>query len=536
MTRSVEREGRGHGRLRLCMALAALLLVFYSGFSVVRSTNFGGLDEWLIVSLTSQGIVDVPYANRPLNCAPALPGALGLPGTLAGFLVVHEAYLLLTGLVLFMAVRRLAPECGRLAVLVAAAALVWAPLDRCRLNAVNCLPYSGAALAALVALLLLLEWAAGGRAWTVVAGFAAAFVAVRTHEGTLGLLCLGGAGLLVALGSQRRRPLWSTFVIWESAMAGLAALVVVPLLGSRSYQVWGLRLDVSAPGVLARLVQQLGWELGPLLTPDIRGLEHPRVGFAMIAVAVAVLAIGGTATLPRRRTFALAATGLLVGVSGWLPMLFSAAIVTPSRMQGFAAPGFGLALGALATLAASLVPRTAQRLVVLALGCWIVGVGTARTLALQREWDVESLYPAQSRLLGELTALAPDFNPGTLIVLLNGETVFPATFTFRHAVSYVYDGRAEGLVIGGFDFLYPARFLPDSIESSPWPVIRRAWRSPNRRYPYESVVVVREVRGQLALVEHWPAELPQAPGAADYRPLERIRDPGPAGRAVVPGP
>ncbi len=88
----MDREGRGHGRLRLCVALAALLLVFGSGFSVVRSTNFGGLDEWLIVSLTSQGIVDVPYANRPLELrASASRCSWVCPATLAGFLVVHEA-------------------------------------------------------------------------------------------------------------------------------------------------------------------------------------------------------------------------------------------------------------------------------------------------------------------------------------------------------------------------------------------------------------------------------------------------------------
>jgi hypothetical protein len=261
-----------------------------------------------------------------------------------------------------------------------------------------------------------------------------------------------------------------------------------------------------------------------------------RIALAVAAAALAVLAIGGPTSLPRRRAIQLVATGLVVGVSGWLPMLFSPSIVTPERMQGSAAPGFGLALGALVVLAASLVRGRAQAVVAAALGCWIVAVGTARTLDLQRTWDRDSYYPAQSRLLGELAALAPDLRPGTFIVLLDGQAVFPATFTFRHAVSYAYHGRAEGLVIGGFDFLYPARFLPDGIETSPWPVVRRAWQSPERRYPYDGIVVVREVQGRLALVEHWPAELPQTPAAARYRPLERIRKAGPAERAVIPGP
>jgi hypothetical protein len=518
------------------VTLGALLVVFAGGFSAVRSTNFGGFDEWLVVALTSQGIVSLPYANRPLALVCALPGVVGLPSTLAAYLVAHEVYLLGAGIVLFMAVRRLAPECGRLAALAGAVALVWAPLDRQRLNALNNLQYSGATLAALVALLLLLAWAARGRSWNLVAGFAVALVAVRAYEGTLGLLSVGGAGLLVALGRERRSPLWSTLVVWEALMAGLAALVVVPLLGTRSYQLSGLGLDVAAPGVLARLLQQLAMELGPLARPGVSILASGRVALAVVAAAVAILAGGGATTLPRRRAITLAVTGLLVGISGWLPIVFSPSIVTPARMQGLAAPGFGLALGAVVMLAVSFVPRQAQAIVAVSLGCWVVAIGTGRTVEMQRTWDQDSYYPAQSRLLGELTALAPDLRPGTLVVLLDGQAVFPATLTFRHAVSYLYGGRAQGLVIGGFDFLYPARFRPDSIETNPWPAIRRAWRTPERRYGYDSVVVVREVRGRLALAERWPSELPQVAEAAHYRPLERIREVGAADRAVVPGP
>jgi hypothetical protein len=526
---------RRNERLRLFVTLVALLLVFGSGFSAVRSTNFGGFDEWLVVSLTSQGIVDIPYANRPLNYAPALPGALGLPSTLTGFLVAHASYLLLGGLTLFVLVRRLEPEGRQLAVLAAAVTLVWAPLDRHRLNPLNDVWYSGAALAVLVALLLLVEWAASGRLWALAAGFALAFVAVRTHEGTLGLLSLGGAGLLVALGDRRRRPLWSALLIWESLMSALAAVAVLPLLESPSYQLSGLGLDLAGSGVLARLLRQLGWELGPLVAP-VSDLASWRVAVAVLAAALGFVAIGGPTTLPRKRTTLLAAVGLVAGISGWLPIVFSPSIVTPERMQGFAAPGFGLALGALVTLAASFVRGKGQAVVAVALGCWIVAVGTARTLEAQRNWDRESYYPAQSRLLGELASLAPDLRPGTLVVLLDGQAVFPATFTFRHAVSYVYGGRAEGLVIGGFDFLYPSRFLPDAVEISPWPVVREAWRSPQRRYRHNAIVVVREVEGRLVLVDRWPPELPPTPGAARYHPLERIREAGPHGRPVIPGP
>ncbi len=524
--------------MRLALALAALVLVFGSGFSVVRSTNFGGFDEWLVVSLTSQGIVSMPYANRPLALASALPGVLGLPSSLAGYLLVHQLSLLLAGLVVFMIVRRLAPECPLLALLASAVALVWAPLDPHRLNALNNLQYSGATLAALVALLLALEWARTGWWLAFAGGVAAAFVAVRMYEGTLGLLSVGGAVLLIALGgSQRRRPLWSTLVLWESAMAALTALAIVPLLDSGgTYQLSALRLNPTVFGVLARLTHQFRWELGPLAPVRVSELSGGRVVVAVATMVVAVLSMGGFATLPRRRTLSLIATGLLIGASGWLLMLLSPSIDTPQRMQGFSAPGFGLALGALAMLTASFAPKKAQTIVVVALASWIVAVGTARTLEMQRTWDHESFYDPQNRLLRDLTVLAPDLRPGTLVVLLDGQGVFPPTFTFRHAVSLVYGGRADGLVMGGHDFLYPATFASDSILSSPLPAIRGPWRSPEREYGYDSVVVVRAVQGHLALEERWPAELPPARGAAHYRPLDRILTTNPAGGAVVPGP
>jgi hypothetical protein len=130
-------------KARSAFVVVALALVFAAGFSAVRSTNFGGYDEWLVVSLTSRGIVGFPYANRPLALAWALPGTLGLPSSLGAYLLAHAAWLLLSGLVVFAIARRLAPGAPRLAVLAAAFALTWAPLDPHRLNALNNLQYSG---------------------------------------------------------------------------------------------------------------------------------------------------------------------------------------------------------------------------------------------------------------------------------------------------------------------------------------------------------------------------------------------------------
>jgi hypothetical protein len=53
--------------------------VFWAQFAWVQSTNFWGSDEWLHLSLTSRGIIDFPYANRPLMLLWSLPAALLVP-------------------------------------------------------------------------------------------------------------------------------------------------------------------------------------------------------------------------------------------------------------------------------------------------------------------------------------------------------------------------------------------------------------------------------------------------------------------------
>jgi hypothetical protein len=142
----------------------------------------------------------------------------------------------------------------------------------------------------------------------------------------------------------------------------------------------------------------------------------------------------------------------------------------------------------------------------------------------------------QHRLLAELTAQAPDFEPGTLVVLIDEPKAFPATFTFRHAVEYLYDGRATGYVWDASDYLYPMSFGTDGLHSEPWPVIREAWASPARVYRYDEVVVARFARtGQLSLLQTWPDVLPALPPGARYEPQARIRRGGalPSARAIL---
>jgi hypothetical protein len=517
---------------RPAVVALSLALVFAAGFSAVRATNFGGYDEWLVVSLTSRGIVSFPYANRPLALAWALPGVLGLPSSLGAYRLAHAGWLFLSGLAVLAIPRRLAPEAPRLAVLTAAFALTWAPLDPHRLNPLNNLQYSGATLAALVALLLLLEWAAGGRRAFLAGAFLLAYVAARGYEGTMGLLGPGGAVLLLALGRPRQRPLGVVLGVWTAVLAGVAAAAALPLVASPagSYQLSGLGLSVEPAGVLRRLAQQVGWHLGPLF--EAPPLWSGRLAVAGAAMAVALVASPAGEAVSRRRLVLLAVAGLGLGAAAWGPMLLTAATVAPAKMQGLSAPGFGLMLGAGTLLAASLLPARARLASTLVLSCGLVALGTARTLALQRDWDERSAYPAQRLLLDRLVALAPDLREGTLVVLADADGVFPATFTFHHAVSHLYGGRAAGLVPGGHDFLYPARFGAEGVASLPWPAVRGPWRETPRLYGYEALVVVRQSGGELALESTWPADLPPAPGTARYAPLARVARGG--WRASVP--
>jgi hypothetical protein len=165
-------------------------------------------------------------------------------------------------------------------------------------------------------------------------------------------------------------------------------------------------------------------------------------------------------------------------------------------------------------------------------------VGTARTLAMQREWDASrSAYPRQRQALLELTAGVPDTKPHTLVVLIDDAGGWPATFTFRHAVDYLYEGRALGYVSRAIDFLYPTYFLPAGVSCEPWPVIRGSWRVAPTMHRYDEIVVAQVgADGALAVLSEWPGDrLPALPEGARYDPESRIvrGTPPPASRAIL---
>ena len=67
-----------------------------------------------------------------------------------------------------------------------------------------------------------------------------------------------------------------------------------------------------------------------------------------------------------------------------------------------------------------------SRLLVTLLGAWIIVLGTARVVAMQRQWDVVGYWTAQREALASLVSAAPDFAPDTFVVLLDGTAAFSA--------------------------------------------------------------------------------------------------------------
>jgi len=534
------------GRAAAGVALVALLAVFWSQFAWVRCTNFGGTDEWLYISLASRRVLEIPYANRPFVLLWTLPAPWLWPHDLRAYYLVHTTYLCLSGWLLYLLLRRLDPARPLLAFLAAAICLTWAPLDFLRLDTVLLTGYSGFTFATMLTLFVfVLSWVKNRPALLALAGLLG-LVAARGFEGVLPLL-IAAPLLLCWVGATRSRRLLVWVAAWEAVMALAVALVVVPFFrpeGPGSYQGSALKLDPDPVHAAGRLLRQFGYHLGPLVTSPIREL-------ATVAVPLAVAAFLGAFVLlaardgtemedsPARRPLAwLAALGLLLAGLGYAVFVFSPSILAAARTQFLSAPGIGLFLAALACLLATFLPTAWRKPALALMGAWVVAVGTARTVAMQREWDeTRSAYPRQRRALVDLTSRLPDATPHTLIVLLDDSGAWPATFTFRHAVDYLYDGRAEGYVWKAIDFLYPAYFLPAGVFYDPWPVIRQPWRVAPSLYRYDEIVVVYASEdGALRVLPEWPAQvLPPLPAGARYAPEARVLRGSavPASRAIL---
>jgi len=505
--------------------LVALVLaaVWATQFARIAPTNFTPTDEWLYVSLTSRGIVDCPHMQRPLALIWALPGAL-LPHRFVGFHLTDGAYVLLTGWLTFLLARRLASGDVALALLAGVFAMAWAPRDMNRLVTVQATVANGPTAASLLAFVLLAESWVRRRPALLALACAVALVTLRSYEATAALL-MAGSLLILWMGGVRSRRAWLWAVAYGAVVAlGVALVALFLRRPDASYQ-FALGFDPRPRPVLDRLLMQFGLHLLPLFWLP------PAIGAAGVLVAVAVFALGfGLAVASaeggrpsRGRLAALAGLGVVMAALGYLPFCLLASIQSATRTQFLSGPGIALLLAAASALAGSLAPARARNAVAGVLGAWVVALGTGNTLAMQDLWTGMSAYPAQTSVLRQLTARAPDVRPHTLIVLLDEEGAFPAVFTFRHAAGYLYERRAAGVVWGAADYLYSFAFDADGVRLEPWPAIRKAWEDEPTRYGYDEVIVAR--RGpdrQLALLRDWPAALPALPPSARYDPEARI--------------
>jgi len=518
------------------VALIGLLVVFGAGYAAVSPANFSGWDEWLVLDLTSRGIVSLPYENRPLSLAFNLPGSLLTPGGLGGFWLVHGLYLWCTAAAVFLLVRRLAPGYDRLAFSAGALAATWAPLDAMRLDAVLLANYSGATAAATISGLLLVEaWRRRSQVLLAV-GAAQAVLTILALESSAGLLVAAPALLwLLPPPADRaaRRSRWRYAGTWAAVVAVGVALAARPVLpgAAASYQVSGLGFDPHPLHVVGRLARQVAFQVGPLFHPEAGEWRTPSVALAVAAFGAVGLWLlcaektaGGSRGSEAGAALRVFAAGLAATLLGDCVLVLSASMRGPQRMQILAAPGMGMMLAGAMDLAARWLRPSRRGPATLMLAAWVVALGTARTVALQGEWDTHSAWPAQRASLAGITNAAPGLAAGTLALLIDESGAWPAGFTFRHAMRLLYGGGIVGVAWGAEPFLYGVRMGSEGVSVTPYPSVREAWQVRPTHHPFESIVVLRgRAGGTVEVVDDWPASvLGPLPEGAAYAPWRLI--------------
>jgi hypothetical protein len=507
------------------LALALLAAVLATQLLWVRSTNFYGYDEWTVLFLLSRGIANIPYANRPLELLWALPAPHLAAHSFGVWSWLYALYALLSGWLVAMVCRRLAPGRPLLAFLAASFVVVWAPTDYARISQSERLLYGGITFGMLLAIVSYLEsWERRSGALLLVSS-CLAVVAALSYEATLPVLALAPL-LLTFLHRRGTRSFVAWVVVWECVLAAALCRALWSLVfasGGPTYQS-GFDLDLQPGRVAARLWRQLWLHVGPLCTSSPRELFVPAVPLAVM-VFLGGLLVWRLRTRPRDLpgpSAALAGTGLLLAVAGYLSLAVSARGLAPWRMQFLSGPGVALLLAAAASGLAARAGRRAT-LVAALLGAWVVAVGTGRTLAMQRVVDVQSFYPVQRRMLAGLIEAAPELEPGSLVVLLDEVGAWRSGFGFHHAIEYLYRDQASGYVWGVWDGMFPMSFEPDGLHCEPWPSIRGPWSVAPVTYPYDRLVVVRFTPADgVRIAEDWPSELPPLPAGSRYAPLTRI--------------
>ncbi len=537
-------------RRQIAAAMISVAAMLLTQLCWMARTNFTGFDEWLIIQLVSGGIIDVPHGNRPVHLLWLLPAALA-PYSLTPYVALHALYAFLSAALVFLLCRRLLPGRPFLWLLTAVLSVVWGPGDLARLSTIERSGYTAFEFATLLAIFLLLEsWVARSISLLALAALVA-FLGARSYEAVVPLLLFAPLGLL-RLGREPGGRLRTWVLVWEGVLALAVLLIVLPQFRPTdlmAYQLQVMGLDLSPAHVALRLGRQFLYHLAPAVLSPPSELATAAVPIALGVFGVVVAAWARVAPGPDRASegegrgfpLKLMAIGLL-----WAGLAYGVLTLTPSkpsalRMQILSAPGIALFFASLAFLLSTFVPDRWRRLLVALAGAWLVAVGTGRTVAMQKVWDGVSAYPGQVRMLTGLTERVPDVKPHTLIVLLDEGRAWRATYGFRHAVEYLYQGRAIGYIPGAWDALYPTFFTPEGIRIEPWPALRRPWGIGVTLHRYDETIVVRfAADGRVELVDHWPDGLPPLPPGARYDPGSRVvlGGPVPPERSILgmPGP
>jgi hypothetical protein len=524
-------------------ALVALLLlvVVLSQARLVEATNFFGFDEWTVLSLLSRGVIDIPYANRPLGLLWALPVAWIAPRSFLGFAILYWSYLWLSGMLLYWLVHRLAPRRPLLAVLAGVFALVWAPSDLARLSTVERALYMGITFGMILAMLCYVESWLRRSVPLLAVSLLLCVVSGRCYEATLPVLMVTPL-LLFAKPGESPRALWQWVLVFECFVLLSMLLALQSFLAPTSdftYQA-AIKLDPRPAAVLARLVLQYRLHFAPLFR-----LAPAELFTSGVATAVAVFLGAGVMWLrkaPRDaeekpRLWMFWISGLLLTGAGYGALLLTARVPDAWRMQFLSSPGAALLLAGV-TVSVSDRARRYASVVALALAAWVVAVGTGRTQAMQQRWETLSFYPRQMRMLSALVSEVPDVTPGALLLLMDEGGTWRSNFGFHHAVEYLYQGRAVGLAWGVWTGMFPAFFGPEGVASEPWPAVRRAWGARASLHRYDQIIVVRHTpSGTVHIVDEWPVVLPRLPPGTAYRPraqLAALREPIPERSILAP--
>jgi hypothetical protein len=521
---------------RQLVVAGGLTATLCSQLAWVRATNFTGYDEWLVLALAEKGVLAVPHANRPLGLLWVAPAAALHLHRFGAYLALGATYLLLCAFVLFGLCRRLAPRDPTLAFLAGTFLLVWAPTDRMRFAAFQTALYGGIMLGTWLSIGLLLESWRRRSPVLLALGATLALTTASSYEASFPLLL--AAPLLMAWGVERRsQHFWAWLCVWEASVVAALAVMLTAPAEARYYQS-SLGTDPNVSRTLVRLVRQVGFHVGPLVSPPLWELASWAVPAAVLVflVCLGMLRRAARAESDQQSGVAdyakLVGLGLVLAAAGDAVFVLTPSLSSSDRMQFLSGPGIALALAGLASLVASVLPGRWRATALAVLASWVVAVGTARTAAMQRQWDAVSVYPAERRILTSMLDQLPALRPNTLVILIGDRGAWPSVAGFRFALNYVYGPAVNGWVPGASELFFSTRREGDAFVTEPWPVVAGPWGLIASRHRSDEVVICEFADGGVQVLERWPDSLGPVPAGASYDPMMRILE-RPAPRSEI---